>query len=451
MEQPKGVSDHPAKEQMEQFWRLGHRATWIAEWLAAEGQPVLGVKTIARYGQRYWNDKIVVDLEGQNPEVLADLLEDIAEADIGTVSKISFTRKRYPGWDKVDGQSIPVEKESVAQSVEVIPYRESPFKPANIAPINISLSTEAHEGKPEGLNYAIVVPDQQFGYHLDVDGNTTTTHDEAAINVFHQVLGAAEAAYGVDLVVNLGDALDLPGFSHHRSAPGFCSPATTQLAIDRFGTEVATQRALTEAMIIAFNGNHENRLNNAVIDKLPNLHAISKANSRDAVLSIASLCRFDEYNILGIDTYPDGVFWANDYLKFKHGDTASGALGATAAKHLNGQTVSTVYGHIHRQELLNTTVESKNGARNIFAGSPGCLCRIDGVLPSGQTGVKSSGGQAGVKRERWQHGLFEIWYETDGLQRAWCSSILIEDGTTVYRGKRFIAQVDSNGEPLHFD
>lgn len=449
MPAPRGVADHPARDQMEEIWRSGGKARDIVEWLEEQGLPVIKQSTIARYGQRYWTEKIKIVTDPVETDDLGGMIRDIEESGIGRVTKVGYSKKKYPGWDKVDGVSVPVEKESFSQTLEVTPQQFPNYDKARIAPIKIKIGKSDKESKPKGFKTMLVIPDQQFGYHLDVDGQQTTTHDEAAINVTHQVAGYLEAKYGLDTIVNLGDALDLPGFSTHRSAPGFMGPAPTQLAIDRYGTEVAVQRELApNADIIAFFGNHEDRLNKSIIDKLPNLYGISRANERNPVLSIANLCRFDEYNITAIDVYPDGVYWANDYLRFVHGSIVASALGGTAAKHLNGSQVSTVYGHIHRQEFLMGQTENSTGKRDIFAGSPGCLCRIDGVLPSAATGIKPGGGQAGKKNERWQHGLFIINYEPEGEQRAFCSPLFINNGMTVLENKMFSSTVTPNGEPI---
>jgi hypothetical protein len=449
MPTPRGVSDHPARNQMEDIWRSGGRANDIVEWLEDQGLPVLKRTTIARYGQRYWTEKIKISTDVVQPDALGDMIQEIEQSGLGKVTKIGYSKKKYPGWDKVDGVSVSVEKESIAQTLEITPQNLPSYGKASIASIKIKIGKLDKDDKPKGFKKMLVVPDQQIGYHLDVDGNKTTTHDEAAINVTHQVAGYLDQRYGLDTIVNLGDALDLPGFSTHRSAPGFMGPAPTQLAIDRYGTEVAVQRELApNADIIAFFGNHEDRLNKSIIDKLPNLYGISKANERNPVLSIANLCRFEEYGITAIDVYPDGIYWANDYLRFMHGNTVASALGGTAAKYLNGSQVSTVYGHIHRLEFLMAQTENNTGKRDIFAGSPGCLARIDGVLPSSATGIKPSGGQAGIKNEKWQHGLFIIDYEPEGLQRAFCSPLFINNGMTVLENKIFTSTVTPNGDPL---
>lgn len=450
MQNPKGVSDHPAKDQMEEIWRSGGRGKLIAEWLTEQGLPVLNYRTIARYGQRYWSEKIVIKTDSADSAAsLSSMLDEIEEANLGTVTKIGFSKKRYPGWDKQDGVSVSVEKEAISQTIEIVPNRQQTYKKADTANIKINVIKHKRYEKIPGFKTMLVIPDQQIGYHIDVDGNLTTTHDEAAMSVTHQVMGYLNQKYGLDTVINLGDALDLPGLSTHRSAPGFLGPAPVQLAIDRYGTEVAIQRSLApDSEIIAFFGNHENRANNIMIDKIPALHGVSKANERNPVMSIANLCRFDEYDIQAIDTYPDGTYWANDYLRFIHGSVASSALGATAARMISSSRVSTVYGHIHRQEYLMGQIEDSRESRTIFAGSPGCLCRIDGVLPSGQTGVRPKGGQAGTKREKWQHGLFVINYEPEGLQRAFCSPLFIDNGITVLDNMLITAEVTPNGDPL---
>lgn len=90
-------------------------------------------------------------------------------------------------------------------------------------------------------------------------------------------------------------------------------------------------------------------------------------------------------------------------------------------------------------------------SETVFAGSPGCLCRIDGVLPSSKTGVSPRGGQAGTVREKWQHGVFIINFEPEGNQRAFCSPLFIENGMTVLENKLFSASVTPNGDLLTND
>jgi hypothetical protein len=445
MSNPKGVSDHPAKDQMEEIWRAGGRAKQIVEFLEANGFPVIKESTIARYGQRFWNEKIRIVSDASTDEITS-VISDIESAGVAHVTKMGYTKKSFPGWEKIDGENVQVEKESSAWNIELVPAPPKPEK-ATIAPIKITGRTRSKQKKPDGWKLGITIPDPQIGYHRDVDGNLTTTHDESALDVAHQISVYLENTYGIDLTVILGDNHDFSAFSSHRSAPGYT--INTQLEIDRFGTEVALQREIApNAEIVVLSGNHDDRLNKAVIDKIPALAGISKANSREPVLSIANLCRFDEYNIVSIEAYPDGEYWANDYLRFEHGSIVSGAPGATSAKYLSDAKVSTIFGHTHRQELVYGRVRGRDGSRPIFAGTPGTTARIDGVLPSGQTGITSAGKQSGKKTEKWQQGIFVVWFQDGGDQKAVVEPVLIEEGTAFYAGQIFSSTVSKNGEQL---
>jgi hypothetical protein len=444
-ENPRGVADHPAKDQMQEIWQAGGRAKDIVNYLEENGLPIIKESTVARYGQRFWSEKVRITSDASTDEI-ASVIREIEDAGMAHVTKMAYTKKRYPGWEKIDGENIQVEKESSGWNIDIVPAGPLPEK-ATIAPIKVSARGFKKRSKPEGWKLCVAIPDPQIGYYRSVDGELTTTHDEAALDIAHQITTFLENEYGVDLTIILGDNHDFSAFSSHRSAPGYT--INTQLEIDRFGTEVALQRKITpDAEIVVLSGNHDDRLNKAIVDRLPGLVGISKANSREPLLSIANLCRFDEYNIKSIESYPDGEFWVNDYLRFEHGSIVSGSPGATAAKYLADSRVSTIFGHTHRQELVYGRIRERDGSRPIFAGTPGTTARIDGVLPSGQTGITSAGKQAGKRTEKWQQGIFVVWYQDGGDQKAAVEPVLIEDGSALYSGQIFNATVTKNGEPV---
>jgi len=278
-----------------------------------------------------------------------------------------------------------------------------------------------------------------------------TTHDEAAIDVAHQVIGYLDQIYsgdgGVDLIVLAGDILDLPEFTTHRTAPGYLS--NTQSTIDRGGTECAVLRELApNAEIKWLQGNHEARLINALVDKTPNLVGLSQANdeNRQPVISIPYLLRMSEFGVDYIDGYPDGEFWVNPYFRCEHGSVVRSGPGQTAAKYLS-TGVSTLYGHHHHREMLYQRINTHSGSRVIFSGSPGCLARIDGVVPSSKTGIKSTGKQKSSHHEAWHQGITVFWYTEDD---AWLESVNIENGYAFYRGQEFSATVDVNGRPYKY-
>jgi RNA polymerase sigma-32 factor len=50
-----------------------------------------------------------------------------------------------------------------------------------------------------------------------------------------------------------------------------------------------------------------------------------------------------------------------------------------------------VFGHAHRQELQYKTVANGDGPIRSVSASPGCLCRVDGAVPSYGSGLNDNG------------------------------------------------------------
>ena len=74
MTNPKGVADHPAKDEIERLWEGGLRGKEIVSFLKEQGLPVVASSTINRYGQRYWSTvRIVTD----GKDTLATLSSEI--------------------------------------------------------------------------------------------------------------------------------------------------------------------------------------------------------------------------------------------------------------------------------------------------------------------------------------------------------------------------------------
>lgn len=429
---PKGVADHPNKDDIESWWRSGLRAKDIVDRLDAEGLPTISVTTLGRYGQRYWNDTVKIQVEEETGN-LSERLASLSE--IGHIKKVNVR------------ESVTRTGASSSTTVEIIPTASSPAplqRGPKVTP-KLSFKVSKKEKKPDGWKVGIKLPDMQIGYWGD-GREHVCTHDESAIDVAHQIVADVESRYGLDLLLNVGDNIDLPAFGSHRSAPGFMQ--TTQLAVDRATEEVALQRALApNAEIVWIQGNHEQRLTNYLVDKAPALVGLSRGNETDPLISIASLCRFDEYGINYLEPYPDAEYWVNEHLRFEHGHVYSSSPGGTAAKHLS-EGVSVGYGHIHRQEMLQMTRHTRNGPRTHFAGSAGCLCKIDGAVPSSKTGITAKGRQASQKSENWQQGIWVFWWQPEGDQLVAVEPVSIWGGWAMFRGVQYFSRVDENGSPL---
>jgi hypothetical protein len=127
-ETPKGVADHPAKNLMEEIWRSGGRAKEIVEFLSENSLPLVKESTIARYGQRFWTENMTISVENSSAAEIASTLQDIEESGLAHVVKLGYSKKKFPGWEKVDGQNVQVEKESTAWNVDLLPLPPQPAK-----------------------------------------------------------------------------------------------------------------------------------------------------------------------------------------------------------------------------------------------------------------------------------------------------------------------------------
>lgn len=287
-----------------------------------------------------------------------------------------------------------------------------------------------------GWETAVCLPDPQIGYRSFEDG-LDPFHDEAAMDIAVQVINALQHESGVHQVVNLGDFLDLPAQGKYEQEAAFAF--TTQHAIDRGSMFLAQQRAAApDAHIVVLEGNHDRRMQRFVTTNALSAFGLKRANAPESwpVMSLPYLLRLEEMNVEYIDAYPAGMWWINDKLRAVHGDKVR-SNGSTASAWANEfPHISTIFGHIHRQEIQSKTTFDREGKIKTMAISPGCLCRVDGAVPSvkGSTGID---GRPATYYENWQQGLAVVHYKTSGSFHV--DLVHIDDGKTLYRGQEFTA------------
>lgn len=293
--------------------------------------------------------------------------------------------------------------------------------------------------KPDGsLLTAVVLPDMQIGYFHSGDPRDPRLepiHDERAIQIAMSIIREQRP----DLVVLLGDNLDLAEFGKYRQYPQFAG--TTQASVDRASAMIAEIRSLVpQARLVWLEGNHEARLGNTVIDNAKAAHGLRKAGDgfrEIPVLSVPNLLRFDEYDVEYVSGYPAGEFRITKWLTAIHGKYVSVDAPA-AAKYLRKGWDSVLFGHVHRIERLDQTRHSYKGPRTKVAASPGCLCRIDGVVPSTMGGMDIFGRPVPIA-ENWQQGLMVVDYEESGWFNL--DQVTIWSGKAVWRGKEYTSTV----------
>lgn len=284
---------------------------------------------------------------------------------------------------------------------------------------------------------AVILPDPQIGYR-NLDSGLDPFHDEHAMDVALQITAWLEEHERVDTVVNLGDFLDLPAQGRFEQEPAFAQ--TTQLAVDRGHKFLVQQRAAAGpgAHIVLIEGNHDRRMEKFIVSNAASAWGLKRANMDEVpVMSLPFLLRLDEIGVEYIDAYPAGAFWLNDKLRAVHGDKVRSG-GSTAAAYTNHSPhISTIFGHIHRQELQSRTIFDRLGPIRSVAISPGCLCRVDGAVPSVNGSTKIDGTPA-TFYENWQQGIAVVSYKKTG--EFFTELVQIINGVAVFRGKEFVAR-----------
>lgn len=285
------------------------------------------------------------------------------------------------------------------------------------------------------FKHAVIVPDVQIGFYRLEDGKLEPTHDEKAISIALQVIADVQP----ELIVCVGDNIDFPELGKYRTSPAFA--LTTQASIDRATVLAAQLRtAAPDADIYWLAGNHEERLPNFILDNAKATFGLRKGDTPKSwpVMSVPSLCRFDDFNVKYVPGYPAGEFWINEKLRVIHGNRVK-SNGSTAHIYLNQEKTSVLYGHIHRVETAYKTRRDYEGAKTIMAASPGCLARIDGAVPSTKGGIDLDGRPLTVV-EDWQQGLGVVCYEDKGEHKFSYEAMHIYNGWGVFRGTEYKAK-----------
>lgn len=360
---------------------------------------------------------------------IADLLErsGIDAEDIGRIERINV----WQGFVKnAEGEPELVDLTGVMLSPAWTEEPQFPIvqpaKPTIIKPV---------PSKPKTVDatVTVILPDPQIGFRRLTDGTLLPMHDEKAMNVCLQIMRFIKP----DKVVNLGDFIDLPEWSaKFLILPEFV--LTTQPSIDRAHKFLAEQRAVVgnSAEMVLIAGNHDARLPMAITRNAMAALRLKRANLPESfpVLSMGFLLRLDELNVNYLGAYP-----AHKYkiAKGGKGQTPLYAIHGDkldVAKVAKNERQSFVQGHIHRIALHSETYEKDGGREQVVAFSPGCLCRVDGYVPSQKSAVTDDGIPV-TRFESWQQGMAVITETKDGFWSL--EMVAITDGRASFRGKIF--------------
>ncbi len=290
--------------------------------------------------------------------------------------------------------------------------------------------------KPNGgLKTAFIFSDVQVGFRF-VNGKLDPFHDDRALSVALQLCRDVNP----DVVIIIGDFLDLPQFGTFNQEAGFFG--TVQPAVDR-GHEILAQinavspNAKTR---IYLEGNHDRRLQNYIERNALAAFGLKQANSTPEswpVMSVPYLLRLDELGYEYVGAYPAGEYYINDNLRVEHGSTV-GPRGKATPKMVSDERVTVITGHTHRVEATYKTTDTRDGARVNAAFTIGCLSHITGRVPSTKSAINPNGVPA-RKIEDWQQAVGVVHFEEgDGLFEP--RIVLIHDGKAVFDGQVYEAE-----------
>lgn len=389
----------------------------------------------------------MVSRENEKKSLNNKMLGDIADmltrkgidlSDVGAIKKVSL----YQTVTKDEDGSTQVHD---LQAIQFSPsWEDGPQWPLVEQGPKIQVQkTKAKSVKRQDYEEAVILPDIQIGfYNKSLDGvDLEPIHDESAIAVALEVIRDVQP----NQIVLLGDNLDFAEFGKYLTSAPF--KMLVQAAVDRATMLCAQLReAAPKAKISWIAGNHEARMARYIQTNAEAAFGITRGRLSDGlrekwpVLSVPYLCRMDEFGVEYLPGYPESYVSLNRNLMIIHGHKVNSS-GSTTSKYLNDAHVSVIYGHIHRAEYAYRTRLSKYGPRTVMAASPGCLCRIDGAVPSTKSGQDEFGRPLMMGAENWQQGLAIVQYQPPGVGSEWFNyePMWIYAGRGFLRGKEYSA------------
>lgn len=276
--------------------------------------------------------------------------------------------------------------------------------------------------------------DSQIEYR-QIDGVYVPIHDERALRVVRLMC----QEYMPDVIVNLGDTVDLASLSRFQADSDHFRHSLNP-AFNRVHQMYAELRADNpQAEIHEVDSNHNARLGKLVLKQVPELYGIRQAGTDSDNYPTLTYPFFANLDAVGVTWH--GGYGAAEYvygeeydappIVFKHGVSVV-SNGSTAAKESKeNPEVHIVRGHGHRNEVHHRTTR---GGRILASIMVGCTCRIDGYVPSYHSAVDDMGRPVKTQ-ENWQQSVLLITDYQNGHYQF--DNVNIHDGIAFYRGKEF--------------
>jgi len=383
-------------------------------------------------------DKLDVEIDGNFAQITSVMVVDQIKT-VAQLMKVAgidpaeyeVLNPKIKKWDV----ALKLKQDKDHEVIKVVPsiYIEMPlrarhpkaFEPV-IQPIQIDLPKlpKISKQKKGAVHRALIVNDPQVGFRRTL--HTTELHPFHDRRVLDLALQIAQTEQ-IDHISFGGDCLDLSEWSS-KYLPDPQSYWTTQPALLEWAWWLTQFRlAQPGAEIKELEGNHDLRMPTLVISNMRQaykLRAVDELNLPPA-MSVPRLLALHKLNIEYVDGYPDNGYWLNRNVFIAHGDIVRGTPGATSNAITQRQAFTTIYGHVHRRELVSRRIKTHAGDLVYSAFCPGAACKIDGSVP----GSKST--------DQWQQGIAIIEYTEDSENTI---PIAIQDGHAIYNGVQWQAR-----------
>lgn len=333
---------------------------------------------------------------------------------------LTFTNGTIDGHARSQGLIIAPMFRTKARFVRREPV---PLHPA-VQPIECPVTfPQPRPPDTSGVRRALIYADPQYGYKRDLrSGALDPFHDRRALSIVEQVAAHVQP----DAIVCAGDILDNPTWTDKfiRSPEFYFTTQPAILEAHRHARRV--REACPEAAIYWLEGNHDARIRDALAKHLLEACELRPADEMHLppVMSPERLLALHKLGIEWVGGYPDGEVFLGP-LRCQHGAKARKPPGATARAIAQDSDVDTVFGHVHRIEMVARQVRTRAGSRTVKTLCPGCVCRTDGAVPGSS------------RNANWQQGFAVVDYTGDD----WAPTFVeIRAGRAVFDGRVWVGE-----------